>query len=215
MNCCTNYEVKWNKCIKKYPPELLCDKYIRPLPPRLRRNFSWYGQYYVPDLNLTIPFTWTANNGNIQMIAGSIDYPIWFTNLIYNGNLYTFTYKWPGLTGEQTCHELFPFTIDDLNTIFASSSYVGPEIIEQNGKCISVNHFRLSIVLPRLPPGNHFRIPITSADIYVDKDDPTLIWKILHFGFQNLLDPNLDEWIIIDKFETNAGDVNLPPECQK
>lgn len=215
MNHCSNYQAKWDKCTKKYPPKFLsCDKYLRTEPPRLRRNFSWCGQYYVPDLNLTVPFVWTANNGNIQMIAGSIDYPIWFTNLIYNNNLYTFTYKWPGLVGEQMCHELFPFTIDDLNTIFASSSYVGPEIIEQNGECVKVNHFRLSIALPKLPPGNHFRIPITSADIYVDKDDPTLIWKILHFGFQNLLDPNLDEWIIINKFENKPGKVELPPQCQ-
>ena len=77
-----------------------------------------------------------------------------------------------------------------------------------------MHHFRLSVVLPQLPPGNHFRIPITSADIYVDRKDPTKIWKILHFGFQNLLDPNLDEWIILNEFMNVAGEVNLPPSCQ-
>ena len=29
------------------------------------------------------------------MIAGGPRYPIWFTNLIYHGSLYTLTYKWP------------------------------------------------------------------------------------------------------------------------
>lgn len=54
--------------------------YSRPPPPRLPRNFAWSGHYYVPDLNLNVPFTWNGNNGNIQMTAGSIDYPIWFTD---------------------------------------------------------------------------------------------------------------------------------------
>lgn len=210
------YKQECKICEKKCDP--ICSTkskkiFSRPQPPRLPRNFSWRGHYFVPDLNLDVPFAWTGNNGNIQMVAGGIDYPIWFTNLIYNGHIYTLTYKWPGLTGEQKCVRLFPFTLDDLNTIFASSSYVGAEILEQDGKCLRVQHFRLSIVLPQLPPGNHFRIPITSADIYIDRNDPTKIWKILHFGFQNLLDPNLDEWIIINKFEDIAGEVNLPCEC--
>jgi hypothetical protein len=187
--------------------------YSRPPPPRLPRNFSWCGRYYVPDLNLDVPFTWNGENGNTQMIAGGIDYPIWFTNLIYDGYLYTYTYKWPGLIGNQECDKLFPFTIDDLNTTFASASFVGAEILEQNKICIYVHHFRLSIALPKAPPGKHFRLPITSADIYIDQNDPTKFWKVLHFGFQNLYDPNLDEWIIINKFEDIAGEVNLPCEC--
>lgn len=201
------------KCHKSCPLKFI-KTFVRPPPPRLPHNFSWCGHYFVPDLNLDVPFIWNGNNGNVQMIAGGPDFPIFFTNLIFNGFLYTLTYKWPGLTGKQKCIKLFPFTIDDLNTIFASSSFVGPEILKQNKKCIYVNHFRLSIALPRLPPGNHFRLPITSADIYVDINDSSKIWKILHFGFQNLLDPNLDEWIIINKFKNIAGDVILPPECQ-
>jgi hypothetical protein len=222
-----------NDFLQDQPTSCLQGKkiYYRPPPPYLPRNFSWCGHYYVPDLNLDVPFTWNGKNGNIQMIAGGPDYPIWFTNLIYDGYLYTLTYKWPGLVGEQKCVKLFPFTIDDLNTIFASSSFVGAEIIttnpicsfknkerdheiiEQNIKCTNVHHFRLSIALPKAPPGNHFRLPITSADIYVNQKDPTKFWKILHFGFQNLLDPNLDEWIIMNKFKDIAGEVNLPCEC--
>lgn len=218
-NFCEKHNKSRKKCkichkkYNKYCPLKSLKVCSRPQPPFLLQNFSWCGHYFVPDLNLDVPFTWNANNGNIQMIAGGPDYPIWFTNLIYNGFLYTFTYKWPGLVGVQKCDRLFPFTIDDLNTIFASTSFVGPEIIIQNDRCISVNHFRLSIALPRAPPGNHFRLPITSADIYVDIHNPSKIWKILHFGFQNLYDPNLDEWIIINKFKDVAGEVILPPEC--
>lgn len=207
-------DLKYHLCEKNCQKNKKCiNIYSRPKPPRLPHNFSWCGHYFVPDLNLEVPFVWNGDNGNIQMTAGSADYPIWFTNLIYNGFLYTLTYKWPGLTGEQKCVKLFPFTLDDLNTIFASAVFVGPEIIEQNGKCINVHHFRLSIVLPQLPPGNHFRLPITSADIYVDNNNPSIFWKVLHFGFQNILDPHLDEWIIMKKFKDRAGEVVLPCQC--
>lgn len=185
----------------------------RPPPPKLNYNFCWSGNYFVPDLNINLPFTWHAENGNMQMIAGNNQYPIWFTNLIYNGFLYTLTYKWPGLPPDQGCDKIIPFTIDDLNTIFATSSFVGFEILEHNNTSIRVHHFRLSIVLPRLPPGKQFRIPITSADIYVDYKDPTKIFKILHFGLQNLFDPNLDEWIIINNFRDVPGNIVFPCKC--
>lgn len=175
--------------------------YLRPPPPRLPRNFRWSGCYVVPDLNMNVPFTWHGNNGNIQMIAGNINYPIWFTNFIINNCLYTYTYKWPGLTpqflpGCENCKPLpFPFSIDDLNTLFATSSYVGPEILESEGFCsgcapgriskleqgnkfLYVNHFRLSVVLQLQNPGSgaYLRLPITSADIYVDRNDSTTFW---------------------------------------
>jgi hypothetical protein len=52
-----------------------------------------------------------------------------------------------------------------------------------------------------------------SGDIYVDRDDPTVIWKLLHFGVQNLYDVNLDEWIVIDEVSDTPGEVSLPQEC--
>jgi hypothetical protein len=36
---------------------------------------------------------------------------------------------------------------------------------------------------------------------------------VLHFGFQNLYDPNLDEWINMHTFKHGAGEVTLPPAC--
>jgi hypothetical protein len=36
---------------------------------------------------------------------------------------------------------------------------------------------------------------------------------VLQFGIQNLYDPELDEWIRIDKFEDDAGAAELPDEC--
>jgi hypothetical protein len=196
-----------------------CHSYcVIPLPPRLPRNFRWCGRYVVPDLNITTPFTWNGNNGDTQMIAGNIDYPIWFTNFIIRNCIYTYTFKWPGLNPENfTCEPLpFSFSIDDLNALFARSHFVGPEILEDNGRYIKVNHFRLSIVLQlsNPGPGAYPRLPITSADIYVDRDDSTRIVKILHFGLQNLYDPNLDEWIIIDHHEDCPGEIIIPPMCQ-
>ncbi|AYV80614.1 MAG: hypothetical protein Harvfovirus3_59 [Harvfovirus sp.] len=184
-----------------------------PPPPRLPRNFRWKGTYVVPDLNIRVSFTWTGSNNNIQMIAGSESEPIHFTNLIFDGYLYTLTYKWPGVTEPPKCLRLFPFTRQDLNQILATSVFVGEEIILNKSCCYNVNHFRFTIVLPQLPPGNLLRFAISEADIYVDCDDSTKFRKVLHFGYQNLLDPQLDEWIIIDKIEDEPGFVMLPECC--
>nr|WSX53412.1 hypothetical protein OG409_33525 [Streptomyces sp. NBC_00974] len=41
------------------------------------------------DLDITVPFTWEGRDGDSQMTAGGPQYPIWFTNLIHHGTLYT------------------------------------------------------------------------------------------------------------------------------
>lgn len=48
---------------------------------------------------------------NMQMIAGGDGSPIWFTNLICGGYLYTYTHKWPGIVGTQKCSKLFPLIL--------------------------------------------------------------------------------------------------------
>src|SRR5437870_1956672 len=58
-----------------------------PPPPQLPLNFCWCGRYIVPDLGIEVPFWWVGNNGNMQMIAGSFEYPIYFTNVIFNNQL--------------------------------------------------------------------------------------------------------------------------------
>lgn len=196
-----------------------------PPPPKLPRNFRMKGRYIVPDLvdpatgvvGVNVPFTWEGKDGNVQMIAGSQKYPIYFTNLIYKNHLYTYTYKWPGLQPEflpplEACVPLFKFSLDDLNAFFATSQYAGAEILEgkPNRK---VHHFRVGIVLPQFPPGFYPRLPILSADIYVDQKDSSKIWKVLHFGLQNLYDPALDEWIVIHKIDDCPGEVKLPKAC--
>lgn len=198
-----------------------------PPPPKLPRNFRWKGRYIVPDLvdpatgkvGVNVPFTWQGRNGNIQMIAGGEEYPIHFTNLIYNGCLYTYTYKWPCLQPEflpplEPCHPLLKFTLEDLNAFFATSVYVGAEILKEESPR-HVHHFRVGIVLPIFPPGFYPRLPILSADIYVDRKNPSKFWKVLHFGLQNIYDPALDEWIVINKFEDCPGEITLPPVCTK
>ena len=38
--------------------------------------------------------------------------------------------------------------------------------------------------------------------------------EVLHFGLQNLYDPALDEWIVMDSFDKNRlGEINLPGVC--
>lgn len=214
------------------------NSFQRPLPPQLPRNFCWEGKYLVPDLGIIVPFRWVGNNGDIQMIAGNSSTPVYFTNLIFQNRLYTYTFAWPGLQPEflpplEPCAPLFSLTLEQLNAFFATASYVGPEIISNNTngdglmvkrKCkkknkkhkrgIKVHHWRVSFVLPNFfPSGAYPRFPIASADIYVCRKDPTKFVKVLHFGLQNLYDPRLDEWIVIEKRSSHPGNIQIPPVC--
>jgi hypothetical protein len=189
-----------------------------PPPPKIPRNFQWTGRYIVPDLDAEVPFTWNGKDGNFQMTAGDEDSPIHFTNLIYDGTLYTLTYKWPGIP-RNPCSNVGPFTLDDLNQGLKSSRFVGAETL-QDAKPRKVHHFRAGVVwepgpdvIPAIPGVPQVRIPIMSGDLYVDRKDPTKFWKVLQFGLQNLYDTNLDEWIVIDSSKPSAGKVALPGEC--
>ena len=194
-----------------------------PPPPQFPRNFQWEGRWVVKDLvpPVDVPFTWQGNNGSGQMTAGGPNYPVYFTNLIYNNKLYTKTYKWPGVVppGADTCVCLGGLTLSKLNACLGSSRYVGEEILEdQVPRC--VNHFRVGVVLPVTPPPRFpfynppFTIPIMEGDFYVDQQDSTKFWKVLHFGFQNVLDPALDEWAVMETFDDTAGQLTLPPDCR-
>jgi hypothetical protein len=176
---------------------------------------------YNPDTGekgITVPFTFHGNNGNLQMIAGNENTPIYFTNLIYNGSLYTYTFRWPHLQApflpplESTCPVIEEFSLGDLNAILATSRYVGPVVLSNNREA---NHFRLSIVIPQAPPGFYLRFPFASADIFTDRKDPTIFYEVLHFGLQNLYDPALDEWIFIDCHSKQSGDITPLPPCNE
>ena len=185
-----------------------------PPPPRLPRRFYWKGRYVVPDLvdqstgklGIVVPFVWFGRNGNIQMIAGGPKHPIYFTNYIRNNRLYSYTYKWPGLVPRPQAKNapLFRLSLNDFNDFLRTSRFAGTEILDGKTRR-RVNHFRASIVLPTLPSGNYFRVPILLGDFYVDPKDPTLFRQILHFGYHNLYDPELDEWIILDQFSRRGG----------
>jgi len=108
--------------------------------------------------------------------------------------------------------------VDDLNTALASSRFVGAEALERN-EPLRVNHFRVGVVwepppevIPPIPGVSNLRIPLMSGDV-LDREDPTRFWQVLQFGIRNLYDPEQDEWIRIDKIETDAGPVELPDEC--
>lgn len=182
-----------------------------PRPPRLPRNFRGRGKWVVRDLGITVPFTWQGRNGDSQMVAGGPQYPIWFTNLIYRNTLYTLTYKWPGLT-EHPCSRIPGFDLDQLNEGFKASRFVGREILQRNPRRY-VNHWRVGVVLPKLPPGKYLRFPLALGDIYVDQHNRSTFWQVLQFGLQNLYDPELDEWLVMDTFEHRPGRVALPRRC--
>jgi hypothetical protein len=185
-----------------------------PQPPQLPRDFRGKGTYIVRDLGITVPFTWEGRDGDSQMVAGGPQYPIWFTNLIYRGSLYTLTYKWPGLN-EHACSRIPGFTLDQLNQAFQGSRFVGREVLQGSAGSPDryVNHWRVGVVAPTLPPGNFFRLPLALGDIYVGQSDPSTFWQVLQFGVQNLFDPELDEWIVMNTFEHKPGTVTLPRRC--
>ncbi|MFD9459102.1 hypothetical protein ACFWBC_39330 [Streptomyces sp. NPDC059985] len=183
-----------------------------PPPPRLPRDFRGKGKWIVRDLDITVPFTWEGRDGNSQMTAGGPQYPIWFTNLIYGGSLYTLTYKWPGLT-EHPCSRIPGFDLETLNEGFENARFVGPETLRGTPHR-QVNHWRVGVVLPNLPPGNYPRLPLALGDIYVDEDNRGTFWQVLQFGVQNLYDPELDEWLVMDTFQHRPGTVTLPERCE-
>lgn len=197
---------------------LSADRSAWPDPPQIPHNFTWNGRYLVPDLGVEVPFTWHGNDGDFQMTAGGDTHPIHFTNLVHEGELFTLTYEWPGIP-RQRCSHVGALTIDELNAGFANASFVGAETLHGDVDR-EVNHYR-SVGVIELPPelidgmdaDIPLRIPLMAGDIYSDVTDSEQIWQLLHFGLQNLYDPNLDEWIIIDQASDAPGDVTLPEEC--
>ncbi|MEW2220541.1 hypothetical protein AB0939_14800 [Streptomyces sp. NPDC006990] len=183
-----------------------------PPPPRLPRNFSGRGRWIVRDLGIEVPFRWAGRDGDSQMVAGGPQYPIWFTNLIYRGTLYTLTYKWPGLT-EHPCSKIPGFDRERLNDLLAKARFVGRETLERTPRR-QVNHWRVGVVLPQRPPGNQLRFPLALGDVYVDQRDPGTFWQVLQFGVQNLYDPELDEWLVMNTFAHRPGKVELPRRCR-
>ena len=183
-----------------------------PAPPRLPANFRARGLWVVRSLGINVPFTWRGENGNSRMVAGGKRYPIWFVNLIYHNRLYTLTYRWPGLTDHRCM--LFPgyFTRHMLNEALRGSRFVGREVLQGNPDR-RVNHWRIGVVLPEAPPGNHIRLPFALADVYVGQGNRSRWWQLLQFGVQNLFDPELDEWGMMDRFRLEPAPVRLPNRC--
>lgn len=189
-----------------------------PTPPALPADFTWVGRYVVPDLDVEVPFTWHGDGGDFQMVAGGEGEEIHFTNLIHDGHLYTLTYTWPGVP-RSPCSYVGPFTVEELNEGLHEAAYVGRETLHDDPDR-EVHHYRSTSVLelpaeliPELEGAPTLRLPLMAGDVYVDADDHTVFRKVLHFGLQNLYDPNLDEWIEIDRAEAVPGEVSLPDEC--
>ena len=184
-----------------------------PAPPRLPANFRARGRWVVRSLGITVPFTWRSENGNSRMVAGGKHYPIWFTNLIYHNRLYTLTYKWPG-PRRPPLHAV-------PRLLYAEACSTRPCAGRGSSAARScradpdrrVNHWRIGVVLPEAPPGNHLRFPIALADVYVGQGNRSRWWQLLQFGVQNLFDPELDEWGMLDRFRLEPAPVSLPNRC--
>jgi hypothetical protein len=187
-----------------------------PPRPRLPANFRGTGRWIVADLGMNVPFSWQSRNGNSQMIAGGPRYRIWFTNLIYDNTLYTVTYKWPKLRldPDRTCDKVGSFSLRDFNNLLRTARFVGPEIL-QGTPDRYVDHWRVGIVLGQTRPGPAIRAPFALGDVYVDQTDPSEWWQGLQFGFQNLYDPQLDEWFTMTTFSQRPGTVTLPRTCSR
>lgn len=188
-----------------------------PQPPRIPRDFDAKGRYLVPDLGINVPFTYRGSNGNLKMTAGGRNQPIWFMNIVYGKpgkqkKLYTVTYRWPGVTQNVPCGAIGDFSRQSLNAWLARASFVGREILQGTPNRY-VNHWRVTATFPALPPGNFLRLPIALGDIYVDQRNPATWRQVLHFGFQNLFDPEFDEWFELDTFKHRPGKVTLPKGC--
>lgn len=185
-----------------------------PRPPLLPANFQAKGRYIVRDLGIDVPFTWEGRDGDSQMTAGGPQYPIWFTNLIFHNTLYTLTYKWPNipLIPPRQCDRLGFFNRQILNDKLKTSRFVGPEIL-QGSTDRYVNHWRVGVVVGSTQPGEFPRLPVGQADVYVDQRNPSQWVQVLHFGLQNLFDPELDEWFTLATFTQRPGQVTLPDRC--
>jgi len=175
--------------------------------PQLPRNFRGRGRYIVPSLGVDVPFIWNADHGNMRMVAGGPNHLIWFTNLIHDGQLYTYTYKWPGIHDPVPClPNLGPFTLQQFNSIIATNAHrVGAETLFLP-RPRRVEHWRMSFVAPPFP--------LAAADIYVDRAHPTTWRQVLHFGLQNLYAANQDEWIRMQTWEHRPGNAALPRPCR-
>jgi hypothetical protein len=183
-----------------------------PRPPLLPENFRGRGRWVVRDLGFSVPFKWRASDGDMQMIAGGPDHPIWFTNLIYHNTAYTQTLRWPNVT-DHSCSRFDGFiNLHLLNERLKTARFVGREILER-GQRRRVNHWRVGIVTPPAPPGVAFRFPFALADVYVAQRDRTRWWQMLLFGIPNLFDPELDEWGVMKTWDHRPGKVTLPADC--
>ncbi|MFE4720194.1 hypothetical protein ACFRLW_27970 [Streptomyces sp. NPDC056728] len=45
-----------------------------------------------------------------------------------------------------------------------------------------------------------------------DENNRGTFWQVLQFGVQNLYDPELDEWLVMDTFEHPPSDAHRPTE---
>ena len=113
---------------------------------------------------------------------------------------------------EHPCSRIPGFDLGQLNRTLRGARFVGREILQRNPKRY-VDHWRVGVVVPKLPPGKFLRFPLALGDIYVDQKDRGTFWQVLQFGVQNLYDPELDEWLVMDTFEHRPGTVTLPRRC--
>jgi hypothetical protein len=170
---------------------------------------------------------------NVYMEQGSDERDTWVENLIYNGKFYSITHKWHTDAADdflELCFENtvyndadpdapLPITVEGLNSLLASSRFVGLGLIEGE----SVNHFRSSCLAASAFPTEDGSTPIPPpffpikifSDIYVLESDSYTWTKWLQAGDGVGPDPHNDEWFLFDEWSSNPDDIILPRQCHE
>ena len=184
-----------------------------PAPPRLPANFRARGRWVVRSLGITVPFTWRSENGNSRMVAGGKHYPIWFVNLIYHNRLYTLTYKWPGVDDHRCV--LFPgyFTRQHAQrgpARIAVRRPRGPAGQTRTAASTTGGSASSSPSCRRATTsGSRSRSPTSTSGRATGRAGGSCSSS----AFQNLFDPELDEWGMLDRFRLEPAPVSLPNRC--
>ena len=85
-----------------------------------------------------------------------------------------------------------------------------------------MNHFRTTCLSKTGivgPPPFYFPLLIQNlnvfSDIYVLEGQPYTWTKWLQFGDGDGVDPQWDEWLLFDEWNSEPDDIELPPQCWK
>jgi len=222
-----------NACRAVYKSEY-CFKWFIPT----KREFEWTGRFVAKSLGVDTKLTIRGKeqNGSFDILmeqgCTSDDDPVCVQNFVYGNKFYTVTHDWPEIEGVSnilgTCFaSTNSVTVDDLNFLLASARFVGTEEVDRK----KMDHFRATCIgrtvvnvdgvniCQRLsafsdlyvPPGRGYRTGKRATRNRNPTGKPFYKW--LQTGDGVGLDPQQDEWFLIDSERRRAGPIDLPDAC--